>query len=130
MLALLRQAKVRKYRLENLLLCETLVFLCIPSARVKDIMRLIRFGASPLGSLGDLSPKIMRRIEYALLQSVPGVLSAVAAVDGPCLCLELAWPELSASLEIAPGGQDFRVDVELSGQGQDVMEMARDASVL
>jgi hypothetical protein len=130
MLALLRRAKVRKYRLENLLLCETLVFLCIPSPRVKDIMRLIRLGASPLGSLGGLSPKIMRKIEYALLMSVPGVLTAVATVDGPGLCLELTWPELTARLDIASGGSEFRVDVELSGQGPDVMEMARDASVL
>jgi len=130
MLALLRQAKVRKYRLENLLLLETLVFLCIPSGRVKDIIRLIRFGASPSGSFSGLSQNILRKIENALLNSVPGALSAQVATHGPRLELDLAWPDLFASLRIIPGGQEFRVDVELTGCGQDVMEMARDALVL
>lgn len=130
MLTLLRQAKVRTYRLENLLLPETLVFLCIPSGRVKDIMRLIRFGASPSGSFSGLSPKIRLRMEEALLDSVPGALSAQARIQGPCLELDLAWSDLLANLCITPREGRLRVDLEISGSGQDVMEMARDAMVL
>ncbi|MBI4797608.1 MAG: hypothetical protein HY794_02495 [Desulfarculus sp.] len=130
MLTLLRQAKVRTYRMENLLLLETLVFLCIPPGRVKDIMRLIRLGASPAGSLNSLSPRILHRLEEALLDSLPGALGVQARIQGPCLELDLAWPDLLAKLCITPREGRLRVDLAISGHGQEVMEMARDAMVL
>ncbi|CAO0821704.1 conserved hypothetical protein [Desulfarculales bacterium] len=126
MLTIMRQAKIRKYRLENLLLVETLIFLCVLAGRVKDIMGLIRLGASPAGFYAGLSPRLRRRMEETILNSVPGVLTAQADVHDTRLELDLAWADLCANLSTSPRDGQLRVDLEIAGRGQDVMEMALD----
>lgn len=130
MLSLLRQTKVREHRLENLLLWETLVFLCLPAGRIKDIMRILRLGAAPDGSLRGLSPKLLCRLEGLLAVAVPGILSVQARLSGQDLALSLSWPDLEASLALRPVPGQLRVDLELRGQGQEVAEIARDAMAL
>ncbi len=126
MLILLSRTKMRRYRLRNLSLLDTLTFLCIPQARAKDILRLIRLG----GPVGGLSRAMTSRIEERLLNSTPGLLEAGVGVGGGRLIMRLIWPDFTATLAVRLIGGVALVNLDLAGYGEDVMEMARDAAAL